>query len=71
MTWRRVGAANGRLEWVARSLGATFVAPNCWIRDFDFGREGLHLNRTGAREPGDLNFRVCGIDGESRRVLSN
>jgi len=25
VTWQRVGAANDRLEWVARSLGATFV----------------------------------------------
>jgi hypothetical protein len=25
VNWRRVGAANDRLEWVARTLGATFV----------------------------------------------
>ena len=71
VTWRRVGAANDRLEWVARSLGATFVDPNSWIRDLDLDREGLRLNRNGARELGDLNSRVCGIDGESRQVLSN
>jgi len=71
VTWRRVGAANDRLEWVAKSLGATFVDPNSWIRDLDFGRDGLHLNKTGARELGDLYSRVCGIDGESRKVLSN
>jgi len=71
VSWQRVGAANDRLEWVARSLGATFVDPNSWIRDFDFGRDGLHLNRNGAREPGDLCSRVCGIDGESRKVLNN
>jgi hypothetical protein len=29
----------------------------------DFGRDGLHLNRNGARELGDLYSRVCGIDG--------
>ena len=52
--WRRVGAANDRLEWVPRSLGATFVDPNSWIRDLDFGRDGLHLNTNGARELGDL-----------------
>jgi hypothetical protein len=39
VTWRRVGAANDRIEWVARSLGATFVDPNRWIRELDFGRE--------------------------------
>jgi len=64
-------AANDRLEWVARSVGATFVEPNCWIRDLDFGMDGLHLNRNGARELGDRHCRVCGIDGESRKVLSN
>ena len=64
-------AANGRLEWVARSLGAAFVEPNSWIRDLDFGRDGLHLNRNGARELGELYSRVFGIDGESRKVLNN
>ena len=49
VSWQRVGAANDRLEWVARSLGATFVDPNSWIRDLDFCRDGLHLNRNGAR----------------------
>ena len=71
VTWRRVGAVNYRLEWVARSLGATFVDPNSWIRDLDFGRDGLHLNKTGAKELGDLYSRDCGIDSESRKVLSN
>jgi hypothetical protein len=52
--WRRVGVANDRLEWVARSLVATFVDPNIWIRDVDFGRDGLRLNRNGSRELGDL-----------------
>jgi lysophospholipase L1-like esterase len=71
VTWRRVGAANDRLEWVARCLGATFVDPNSWIRELDFGRDGLHLNRNGARELGDLYSRVCGIDGEIWKVLNN
>ena len=43
VNWRRVGAADDRIEWVARSLQATFVYPNSWIRDVDFGRDGLHL----------------------------
>jgi hypothetical protein len=45
VTWRLVGAANDRLKRVTRSLGAIFVDPNNWIRDVDFGRDGLHLNR--------------------------
>ena len=71
VTWRRVGAANNRLECVATSLGATSVDTNSWIRDLDFGRDGLHLNRNGAREHGDRHCRVCGIDGEISKVLNN
>jgi hypothetical protein len=62
VNWRRVGAANDRVEWVATTLGATFVDPNSWIRDEDFGREGLHLNRHGVRQLGDLCSRVCGVN---------
>ena len=50
--------ANDRLEWVARIIGAIFVDPKSWIRDLDFGRDGLHLNKTGARELGELYSRV-------------
>ena len=32
VNWQRVGAANDRLEWVARNLGATFLDPNCWTK---------------------------------------
>jgi hypothetical protein len=71
VNWRRVGAANDRLEWVARNLVATFVDSNSWIRDVDFGRDGHHLNRNGARHLGDLYSRVCGIDSESQKVMSN
>ena len=71
VTWRCVRAANDRLEWVARSLVATFVHPNSWIRDLDFGRYRLHLYRNGARELGDLYSRVCGTEGKSRKVLND
>jgi hypothetical protein len=37
----------------------------------DFGRDGIHLSRNGARQLGDLYYRVCGIDSESQKVLSN
>jgi hypothetical protein len=71
VNWRCVGVANDRLKWVARNLGATFVYPNSWIRDVDFSRDGLHLNRNGARQLGDLYSRVCGIDSEIQKVMSN
>jgi hypothetical protein len=58
--WWRVGETNDRVEWV--------VNPNKWIRDVDFGRDGLHLNRNGTRQLGDLYSRGCGIDGESQVI---
>jgi lysophospholipase L1-like esterase len=64
VSWRRVGAISHRLEWVAGNLGVTFVDPNSWIGNGDFSRDGLHLNRDGARQLGDLYCRVCGTDGE-------
>jgi hypothetical protein len=69
--WWCVGAANDRLEWVARNLGATFVDANSLISDVDFGRDGLQLNRNGARQLGDLYSTVCGIEGESQKVINN
>ena len=41
VNWQCVGAVNDRLEWVVRNQGATFVDLKCWIRDGDFGRDGL------------------------------
>jgi hypothetical protein len=59
VNWRRFGAANDRLEWVATNLGAAFLDPNSWIRGVYFGRDGLNLNRNGARQLGDLYSRFC------------
>ena len=70
MNWRRVRAANDRLEWVAKNLGATFVDPNSWVDDWDFSRDGLHVNRRGARQLGQLYSRVCGIGGGRQKTTS-
>jgi hypothetical protein len=69
-SWLRVRAANCRLEWVAGALGITFVDPNSSIRDEDFGRDGLHLNRNGARQLGELYCTVC-ERGIGRQVTNN
>jgi hypothetical protein len=69
--WWRVGAANDRLEWADSNLGGTFMYPYSWIRDEDFGRDGLHLDRNGARQHGDRYCSFCGIDGESQKVMNN
>jgi hypothetical protein len=70
VSWRRIWATNDRLEWVAMNLGAAFVDQNSWIRDGNFGRDGLHLNRSGARHLGNLYSRVCGLGGECQKVIN-
>jgi hypothetical protein len=47
------------------------VDPNSWISDRDFSRDGLHLNRDGAKQLGDLYGRVCGTAGEGQNVAKN
>jgi len=63
VSWRRIGAVNSRYEWIAQALKVTFVDPNSWVDDWDFGRNGLYINRRGARHLGQLYSRVCGIGG--------
>jgi hypothetical protein len=63
VSWRHIGALNDRCDWVARTLGVTFADPNSWIEDWDFGRDGLHINRSGARKLGQLYARVCDSGG--------
>jgi len=71
VSWRRVGAANDRLEWVVGTLGATFIDPKSGIRDGDFGRDGLHLNRSGASQLGELYCRVCERGIRHQMVTNN
>jgi lysophospholipase L1-like esterase len=66
--WRRIGATNDTLEWVANRLGAAFFDPNSWIRDADFGMDGLHLNRNGTGQLGNLYSRISGLDDQSQAV---
>ena len=37
--------------------------PICWVDDWGFSGEGLHLNRRGAQHLGQLFARVCGVGG--------
>jgi hypothetical protein len=68
VSYRRIGAVNSRLEWVANTLRVTFVDPDCWVDDWDFSRDGLHINRRGARYLGQLYSRVCGIGGGGQKT---
>jgi hypothetical protein len=60
---RHVLAVHCRYEWVAQTLGVTFVDPNSLVDNCDFGRDGLHINRRGTRLLGQLYSRVRGISG--------
>jgi hypothetical protein len=33
VSWRRIGALNGRYDWISKTLNITFVDPNSWIED--------------------------------------
>ena len=44
MSWHCIGAVNSRYEWVAKTLGVTFVDPNNWVDDWNSGGDGLHIN---------------------------
>ena len=63
VSWRRIGAVNSRYKWIANTLGVNFVDPNSRVDDWDFGGDGLHIKRRGARHLGQLYCRVCGIGG--------
>ena len=43
-------------------MGLTFVDPNSWIEEGDFGRDGLHLNVRGKRHLGNLYARFSGLE---------
>jgi len=62
VSWRRIGGLNDRLDWVANAVGLTFVDPNSWIEEGDFGRDGVHLNVRGKRHLGNLYARVSGLE---------
>jgi hypothetical protein len=62
VSWRHIGALNDRYERIAKTLGVTFVDPNSWLEDWDFARDGLRINRRGARRLSQLYSRVSGLD---------
>ena len=71
VTGRRLRAVNDIYDWVAKTLGVSFVDLNSWIEDGDFDRDGLHLNRRGAKQLGHLYSRVCGSGDEGPTGRSN
>lgn len=59
------GRMNDTYNWVAKTLGITFVDPNSWIKDVAFGGDELLLNRRAARRLGHLYCRPCNFGGET------
>jgi len=70
VSWRRNGAVNSRYEWIAKTIGVTFVDPNSWVDDWDFGRDGLRIKQIGAKHLGLLSSRVYGFGGGRQKIRS-
>jgi hypothetical protein len=62
VSWRRTGTLNDRFDWIANALDITFVDPNNWLEERDFGRDGPHLNGRGRSRLGQLYARVSEVD---------
>jgi hypothetical protein len=65
VSWQRIEAENSRYKMIAQSLVVTFVDPNSWVNDWDFGRDDLHINRRRARH---VYSRVWGSGGGRQKM---
>jgi hypothetical protein len=70
VSWQHIGAVNSRYKWVAQTLGVTCADPNSWVDNWDFGRDGLHLNQREARHLGKLYSTFCGIGCGRQKMRS-
>jgi len=66
-SWRRIGALNDRYDWIAKTMGVTFVDPNSWLEDWDFARDGLNIKGRGARRLSQLYSRVGGLGSSGKK----
>jgi len=57
-----------QIDWIAKTLSVTFVYPNSWLEDWDFARDGLHINLRGARRLSQLYSRVGGLGGRGKKM---
>ena len=61
-------ALKDRYDWIAKTLGVTFVDPISWLlEDWDFARDGLHINPRGARRLSQLYTRVGELGGRGKK----
>ena len=68
VAWRRIGALNDRYDWIAKTLGVTFVDPNSWLEVWDFAKDGLHINQRGARRLSQFYSRIGGLGGRGKKM---
>jgi hypothetical protein len=57
-----------QIRLIAKTLGVTFVDPNSWLEDWDFARDGLHINQRRARRLSQLYSRFGGLGGRGKKV---
>jgi hypothetical protein len=67
VTWQRIGALNDRYDWIGKTMGITFVDPKSWLGDWDFARDGLHINQGRARRLSQLYSRVGGLGSRGKK----
>jgi hypothetical protein len=68
VSWRRIGALNDRYEWIAKTLGVTCVDPSSRLEEWDFAKNGLHINRRGAIRLSQLYSRVSGLGDRGKKM---
>jgi hypothetical protein len=49
---------NDRYDWIAKILDVTYVYSISWFEDWNFGRDGLYINSTGAGQITQLHCRL-------------
>ena len=68
MSWWRIGALNDSYDWIAKTMGVTFMDPNSWLVDWDCERDGLHINRRGARRLSLLYSTFGALDSRGKKM---
>lgn len=51
---RKTTRINSELDWLCQVRNCVMVDGNCWLKDNDFARDGVHLNRRGSHKLGTL-----------------
>ena len=69
VAWWHIRALNDRYNWIAKTLGVTFVDPKSWLEDWDFARDGLHINQRGARRLSQLYSRVGRLGSRGKKWI--